>query len=242
MLNEYLLIHDSEGKIIDKYKNEKGKIIKVKYKAFDSKILGKVKARNDRQELFFDLLESDIPCVCVSGPAGSGKSFVSTSYALKELDAGKFEKIVIIRNNAVVRDVDAIGATPGDEIAKMKFHCMWVADIVSDFYLDNLLNQNKIELAYIGTLRSRSFSNCLILVNESQNLTSNLARLVISRVGENSKIIWDFDVEQTDKNSYSKDNGMLALVEGLKGQPLVGMVELLDVERSEVAKLASLIK
>ena len=242
MLNEYLVLHDSTGKIVDKYKNENGKIVKVKYKPFESKVLGKIKARNDRQELFFDLLESGIPCICVTGSAGTGKSFVSMSYALKELDAGKYEKIVIVRNNAIVKDIDPIGATPGDEVEKMKFHCMWVADIVSDFYLDTLLNQKKLEMAYIGTLRSRSFSNSIILINESQNLTSNLARLIISRVGENSKIIWDFDTEQTDKNSYSKDNGMIALVEGLKGHQLVGMVELLEVERSEVAKLASLIK
>lgn len=240
--NEYLLLKDETGKIVDKYRYDNGKTIKVKYKTIESQLLAKIKPRNDRQELLFDMLESQIPVVCCLGQAGVGKSFIVTAYALKELQAGRYDKIVIIRNNVAVKDIENIGATPGDETQKMKFHCMWVADIVSEFFLNTMLEKGQIELAYAGTLRSRSFSNSLIIVNESQNFTTNLIKLVLSRVGENSRIFFDFDVEQTDKNSYSKDNGMIALVESLKGNPLVGVVELLEVERSAVAKLASLIK
>lgn len=240
-VNQYLVLKDKNGKILDKYKNENGKIIKVKYKVFESKLFEKIKPRNCNQELLMDLLDSSVPCVFIHGTAGTGKSYISTSYAVKEMELGHYEKIVIIRPNVTARDIPELGATPGDVTEKMRIHCAYIADIVSDFYLDSLLSQNKIELAYIGTLRSRSFNDCVVLVNECENLTPNLTKLILSRVGENSKIIWDGDIEQSDKNIYAKDNGMVALVNALTGHPLFGMVELVDVERSELAKMAALI-
>jgi PhoH-like ATPase len=90
-------------------------------------------------------------------------------------------------------------------------------------------------------MRSRSISDSYILCNEAQNLTADLVRMIISRVGENSRLIFDFDISQIDKKAFEKDNGMVALNESLKGNALFGSVELNEVERSEVAKLASLI-
>ncbi len=108
--------------------------------------------------------------------------------------------------------------------------------------LDNFLQSSKIELCYLGTMRSRSLSDCIVLVNESQNLSTNLVKMIITRIGEKSTLIFDYDLDQIDKKSFERDNGMMAMTESLKGNSLFGMVELDRIERSEVARLAELIK
>jgi PhoH-like ATPase len=205
-------------------------------------MLGKIKPRNLRQELYFDLLDSDVPVKCILGVAGSGKSMVSTAYALQELQRGKYNKLVIIRNNVSVADVSDIGSIPGDTLDKLRPYLAFVGDIVSDYGLDMLLNQNKIEMAYLGTIRGRSLTDCIILVSEAQNLTTHLIKTIITRVGENSTIIFDADLEQIDRKSFEKDNGICSMVESLKGNELFGMCEFDIIERSKVARLASLIK
>jgi PhoH-like ATPase len=240
--NQYVLIKDSQDIVVDKYRCDNSKLVKIKYRAIESQVLGKIKPRNVRQELLFDALDSPMPVICVTGPAGTGKSFISTAYALRELQNGKFNKFVVIKNHVSVQDIPELGALPGDVTEKLKSSCAFVADIISDFMFDSMLQGNKIEIGYLGNMRGRSLNECVVLVSEAQNLTTNLVKMIVSRIGENTKLIMDFDLEQIDKNAYSKDNGMMAMVESLKGNKLVGVIELLDVERSEVAKLASLIK
>jgi PhoH-like ATPase len=240
--NEYLLIKNNAGDIVDKYKYSNSKLSKVKYKSIESQILGRIKARNIKQELFMDLLDSDIPLKVVTGVIGSGKSMLSTVWALQEMQRGKFNKLVVIRNNVDVQDVPGIGALPGTETEKLKSYCMFISDIISDFMFDTMLQQNKIELCYLGSLRGRSFNDCCVLCSEAQNLTTTLVRMIVSRMGENSVLIFDGDLDQIDRNSYSKDNGLMAMANSLAGNPLFGMVELDLIERSALARLSSLIK
>ena len=106
----------------------------------------------------------------------------------------------------------------------------------------NFLQQNKIQISYLGDMRSRSINNSIILCNESQNLNTELIKMIITRVGEDSRLILDFDLSQIDHKNFEKDNGMLAMLEGLQGNELFGAVELDRIERSAVARLAELIK
>jgi PhoH-like ATPase len=239
--NQYLLIN-LDGKTVDKYRYDGSKFIPLKFKAIESQILGKIKPKNQNQELLFDLLSTDVPLLGIAGCAGSGKTYCSTAHALQELQKGKYERIVIIRNNVSVSGVPELGILPGDTTEKLKESVAYIGDIISDYLFDSLLQQNKITIVYLGTMRSRSLSNSYILCNESQNLSTELVKMVISRVGEGSRLVFDFDVSQIDRKSFEKDNGMMAMTESLKGNPLFGVVELLDVERSAVARLASLIK
>jgi PhoH-like ATPase len=240
--NQYLILKNEKGDIVDKYKNENGKLVKVKYKSIENKLMNKIKARNSHQEILLDLLDSHPPVMCVIGKVGSGKSFISTAYALQEIDKGKYNKLVIIRNNLNVADVESIGAIPGDTLDKLKPFLAFISDIISDYGLELLLNQNKIEMVYLGTIRGRSLSDSFILVSECQNLTTNLVKTILSRVGENSVIVFDGDLDQIDKKVFEKDNGLVSMIESLKGHKLFGVCELVDIERSEVAKLAALIK
>jgi PhoH-like ATPase len=239
--NQYLLVK-LDGKVVDKFRYDGSKFLKLKYKAIESQILSKIKPRNQNQEMLFDLLDTDIPLLGIGGQAGSGKTYCSTAHALQELQNGKYQKIVIIRNNVSVANVPELGALPGDITEKLKESVAYMGDIISPFLFSDFLQKEKIQIVYLGTMRSRSLSNSYILCNESQNLSTELVKMIITRVGEKSRLVFDFDLSQIDKATFSKDNGMVAMTESLKGNPLFGMVELEDVERSEVAKLASLIK
>lgn len=240
--NQYLLLK-RDGEIVDKYKSDsEGKIVKLKYKTFDSTFMGKVKPRNLRQELYFDLLDSDVPLTLVSSEAGCGKTWVATCYALQELERKKYDKILFLRNNIPIEGVGDLGLLPGDSNDKLKGYFAYVSDILNPFMFENFLSNGKIEIAWLGDMRGRNISNSFVLCSESQNLTKALVKMIISRMGDNTRLVYDFDWSQTDNKKYEKDNGMRSIIDSLTGNPMFGMVELLQVERSPLAKLASLIE
>lgn len=240
--NQYLLLKLG-NEIVDKFRYDGSKFVKLKYQSLDSQILGKIKPRNLRQELYMDLLCNDkIYVKAALGLAGSGKTFLATAYALQELQAGKYERLVIIRNGISVQGVPQLGTLPGDATEKQKNSCLFMADIIGDIFFDSFLQQNKIQISYLGDMRSRSINNSIILCNESQNLNTELIKMIITRVGEDSRLILDFDLSQIDHKNFEKDNGMLAMLEALQGNELFGAVELDRIERSAVARLAELIK
>ena len=241
--NQYLAIKQGE-KYVDKYKKDKdGKLKQLnKFKAMESSLMGKIKPKNFKQELFFDLLETDIPLVTVGGQSGSGKTFLTTCYALQELEKRKYDKIVFIRNNVSIANVPELGILPGDEIQKLRGYFAYVADILNPFMFDNYLQQQKVEVAWLGSMRGRSISNSFCICSESQNLTTELVKMTISRMGEGSRLVFDYDLDQIDRKVFEKDSGIMTMINSLQGNPSFGMVTLDLVERSELAKLASLIK
>lgn len=240
--NQYLLIK-RDGTVVDKYKIDKeNKVQKVKFKTIESPIMGKIKPRNVRQELYFDLLEADIPLTIVSSPAGCGKTFIATCFAIQELERRKYDKILFLRNNIPIEGTGELGILPGDTYDKLKGYFGYVSDILNPFMFENLVAQGKIEIAWLGDMRGRNISNAIVLCSEAQNLTTSLVKMIISRMGENTRLIFDLDFEQIDNKKYEKDNGMMSTINSLSGNPMFGMIELIDVERSELAKLASLIK
>jgi len=241
--NQYLLLK-LNGKYIDKkYKlNQKGELVEVRYKTLNSPLMGEVKPRNLRQELYFDLLSSDVPLTLISSEAGCGKTWVATCYALQALERRKYDKILFLRNNIPIEGVGELGLLPGDSNDKLKGYFAYVADILDKFMFETMLLQNKIEIAWLGDMRGRNISNTIVICSESQNLTKSLVKMIVSRMGDNTRLILEGDLEQIDSKKYDKDNGMRATIESLAGNEMFGMVELIDVERSPLAKLASLIK
>ena len=239
-----MLINSEDGKCVDKYKWDGTKTAKIKYKTMKSQVLDDVKPRagNVRQELYFDLLQSDTPVKVVFGESGSGKSYLATAWALQEIQKGTYQKLVVIKNNILVADTQDIGAVPGTEFEKLRQHCAFITDITSDFMFESMVQKGSLELAYLGTMRGRSLSSCIVLCSEAQNLTTKLVKMIVSRIAEKSVLIFDFDIDQVDKKSFEKDNGMMVMLEALKGNPLFGVVELDKIERSAVARLAELIK
>ena len=241
--NQYLLLKLNGEYISTKYKlNKDGKVVEVRYKKIESPLMGPVKPRNLRQELYFDLLNSEIPLTLVSSEAGCGKTWVATCYALQELEKNRYDKILFLRNNIPIADVGELGIVPGDANEKLKGYFAYISDILNPFMFETYLAQGKIEIAWLGDMRGRNISKSIVICSESQNLTTPLVKMIISRMGEGTRLIFDFDLEQIDNKKYDKDNGMRSMVDCLAGHPMFGIVELIDVERSALARLASLIK
>jgi PhoH-like ATPase len=98
-----------------------------------------------------------------------------------------------------------------------------------------------VELVHAGFLRGRDLRDSIIYCTEAQNMSDSLVKLILSRVSENSIAFFNGDIKQTDDKRFKKNNGLELLINRLQGNPLFGYVKLEKCERSEVAKLVSLL-
>jgi PhoH-like ATPase len=244
-INEYLLVQDTEGKVIDKFRwtGENG-FVKVKYKPIDNQYFGKIKAMNPEQECMLNLLQDQsIVGKQIEGRYGVGKTFLSICWALNEIEKGKpYSRIVFMRSTQEVKDVPSIGALPGDLKSKILPFAMPLADILGDVsILEQYIDDGRIILDHIGFLRGRSFKNTIVFLTESQNLSKAHMGLIVSRIGSDCCLLVDGDCRQTDRNLFSQDSGMRAMAEKFKGNKLFGMVTLQKTVRSEFAALSDLL-
>ncbi|HGJ65219.1 TPA: PhoH family protein [bacterium] len=205
---------------------------------------------NMRQRIALNLLLDDsIKLVTLVGKAGTGKTLVAIAAGLKKiLEEKKYSRMLVTR--PVVSVGKEIGYLPGEKQAKMS---AWMQPIFDnlDFILgiykrdkiknvDQLIKEKVIEIEALSFIRGRSLPNQYIIIDEAQNLTPHEIKTIVSRAGENTKVVLTGDPYQID-NMYldSNSNGLSYLVEHFKGQKLYGHVTLSKTERSELAELAS---
>lgn len=241
--NEYLLLEDERGNIVDKYCYQNGKFKTLKHQVIQSSFGGKLIARNIQQELAIDMLKNDaITVKLITGTWGSGKTLLLVSNALEAIEKHKFEKIVWIRNNVQVKDTDALGALPGSELDKMLPYVMPFADHCGGVEgVKQLIDDGTLEVIPLGFLRGRSIRNAVIISSEAENLTKSHIQLLLGRVDEGSQLWLDADVRQRDREAFVKSAGLETTIDRLKGNPLFGYVHLEKSERSATAQLADLL-
>lgn len=244
--HEYAIIREygKENEISDIIKWNGKTYSTINYKLIRNDYFGTIKPRNPQQEMFFDLLQDhSIPIKLCRGGYGTGKSFCALIHALHQVQNGKFKKIVFIRNNIEVANSKALGALPGTQYEKLLPFLMPIADILgSEDILHSYVEQGIIEPIHVGFLRGRSFSDSIIIVDEAENLTAEIVKLIIGRIGENSELILLGDEHQTDMDIFRRNGGIAAMINSLRGHELFGTIELQKSERSRVAEIASLIK
>lgn len=241
--NEYLVIKDTDNRIIDKYCFQNGELRKVKYPIIENKWCGKIKPRNAYQELAVDMLQDKNSKVkLIKGVYGSGKDFLMLNQALALIDKGEFQKIVYIRPNVTVANVPEIGHLKGDLNEKLNWTLGPLYDKVGgEDGVQGMIDAGALEMMPLLFIRGRSFENSIVYVSEGQNITSEIAKLIISRLGEGSELWMNGDNHQTDKKVYDQDNGILKMIDRLAGNKLFGYVYLPITERGEVANLANLL-
>jgi PhoH-like ATPase len=224
-----------------------GKLIKLKSSDKLEEFIG-VKPRNREQLFALNLLcRDDVPLVSLTGLAGSGKTFLTLMAALDGINKKKYKRIVITRNiQPVGRD---IGFLPGDADDKM---LPWIAPIMDNFrqgvgdhdltYFEVMRKSGQIEVAPLAFMRGRTFSDTFLIIDESQNSTIHELKTVITRIGENSKIVLLGDTDQIDTPYIdSLSNGLTIVGEKFKEQEMAGHIQLQRGERSSLSYLASLI-
>lgn len=243
-VNEYVELHDADGEICDLIKWNGTEYSSLNYKDINSEYFGKIQPRNIQQKMYFDLLQNrKIPIKLCRGNYGTGKTYLALAHAMHLIQFHKFDKLVYIRNNIEVAGSKALGALPGDEYDKLLPYMMPLADHLGGIEaLENYVNQGIIEPIHVGFLRGRSFNNSIIFVDEGENLTSNIIKLIVGRVGEGSELWILGDEAQADLDIFKKNSGIATLVNSLKGHPKFGTIELIKPERSAVAQMCDLIK
>lgn len=205
-----------------------------------------ITARSREQQYALNLLcRDEIKLVSLTGLAGSGKTYLTLMTGLAGMGAGKYDRIVITRNiQPVGRD---LGFLPGDMNDKMT---PWIAPIMDNFRVgtnDNNLSEfnamiaeGVIEIAPLAYMRGRTFNRTFLILDEAQNASIHELKTVITRVGEDSKIVLLGDVDQIDTPYIDTlSNGLTVVAEKFKNASIAGHVTLIKGERSELATIAS---
>lgn len=241
--NEYLIAKDDTGKVFDKLVCRGGKLERLPYTKLSNHYLGEIKPRNDQQALVIDtLLHPGSKIKLIKGVYGSGKDYLMLAAALQLIEKGKFDKLVFIRPNVSVRGLPEIGALPGTADEKLSWTLAPLWDKVGGQEGIEMMIHNKIlEAVPLLFIRGRSFENSIIYVTEGQNMTTEIAKLVIGRIGEGSELWLNADTSQTDKKLFDEDNGVNKMIDRLSGHRLFSYVYMPKTERSEVAELATLL-
>ena len=236
--NEYCTVFEGSD-LKDILRWDGNNYTKLNYRSFKSALGSKVEPRNTEQKMLFDLLQNrNVPIKLCLGRFGSGKSYLMLAHALNLIQKGEFDRIVFVKNNIQVKDTKDLGALPGEEIDKLMPWLKQIEDHVGGFTFDDMLQQGIIEPVHLGYIRGRDIKNSIIFCDEVENMTKQHIQLLIGRVSSRSELWLAGDLKQTDSINFEKNSGIQALVTGLAGEPLFGMVKLLKSERSAVAALA----
>ena len=241
--NQYLLIKDSTGEIVDKYCRQNGELRQVLFCKLGGAFTGAIKPRNPQQACLFDMLKDKTSKIkLVTGRFGSGKTMAMTNAALELIEKGKFERIVWVRNNVSVKDAPEIGYLPGTEIDKLMPYVMPLADHAGgEEGIKKMLENGTLEVIPLGHLRGRSLRNSIVFCTECENLTRQHIQLLMGRIDEGSQLWLDGDTKQRDRAIFEQSAGLERMIDKLAGNKLFAHIHLEKSERSEVAALADLL-
>ena len=181
------------------------------------------KSKNQEQYIL-NLNDHNQHIVVAVGPAGTGKTHLAMLAAIKAYRTGACERIVLTRP-AVGVDDEKHGFLPGDLIAKMQPWTRPLLDVLREFYrpkdIMQMFEDETIEIAPLAFMRGRTFKDAWIVADEMQNSSASQTKMLLTRIGEGSKIVITGDVEQTDHKQGN--NGLVDLCERLTKQGVAGM-------------------
>jgi phosphate starvation-inducible protein PhoH and related proteins len=171
----------------------------------------------NQERLVMALQDADQHIVITAGPAGTGKTYLAMLAAVKAFRAGECERIVLTRPAVGVED-EKHGFLPGDLNQKMDPWVRPLTDILREYYrtqdIAEMMEEQKIEIAPLAFMRGRTFKSSYIIADEMQNATPNQCKMLMTRIGEGSKIVITGDVEQADRNRGN--NGLMDLCQRLQ--------------------------
>lgn len=238
-VNTGLIIHSDRGSAL-------GRVVaagELRLVRGDRDVFG-VHGRSAEQRLAIDLLlDSTVGIVSLGGRAGTGKSALALAAGLEAvLERQQHQKIMVFRPLYAVGGQE-LGYLPGDQQEKMNPWGQAVFDtlgaVVSGNVLDEVIERDLIEVLPLTHIRGRSLHDAFVIVDEAQSLERNVLLTVLSRIGQNSRVVLTHDVAQRDNLRVGRHDGVAAVIEKLKGHELFGHVTLTRSERSEIAALVT---
>jgi phosphate starvation-inducible PhoH-like protein len=170
----------------------------------------------NQERLVLALQDADQHIVITAGPAGTGKTYLAMLAAVKAFREGDVDRIVLTRPAVGVED-EKHGFLPGDLNQKMDPWVRPLTDILREYYrqpdIQAMMDNQRIEIAPLAFMRGRTFKSAYIIADEMQNATPNQCKMLMTRIGDGSKIVITGDVEQADRNRGN--NGLLDLCQRL---------------------------
>ena len=200
--------------------------------------------RSAEQRIALDLLlDESIGIVSLGGRAGTGKSALALCAGLEAVMEKRLHKKVIIFRPLYPVGGQELGYLPGSEGEKMSPWAQAVFDtlgaLVSQDVIDEILDRGLVEVLPLTHIRGRSLHDSFVIVDEAQSLERGVLLTVLSRIGQNSRVIMTHDVAQRDNLRVGRHDGVVAVVETLKGHPLFAHITLTRSERSPIAALVT---
>ena len=209
----------------------------------DREVFG-VRGRSAEQRVAIEhLLDPGIGIVSLGGRAGTGKSALALCAGLEAVvERQEYRKVMVFRPLYAVGGQE-LGYLPGSETEKMNPWAEAVFDtlgsVVKPEVVDEIIARDQLEVLPLTHIRGRSFHDAFVIVDEAQSLERNVLLTVLSRVGQNSKVVLTHDVAQRDNLRVGRHDGVVAVIEALKGNDLFAHVTLQRSERSAIAALVT---
>jgi PhoH-like ATPase len=238
-INTGLVIHSDRGSALGRV-TSKGVLKLVRG---DRDVFG-LHGRSAEQRLAIDLLlDPQIGILSLGGRAGTGKSALALCAGLEAvLERQQHKKIMVFRPLYAVGGQE-LGYLPGDQGEKMNPWGQAVFDtlgaLVSDNVLEEVLDRGILEVLPLTHIRGRSLHDAFVIVDEAQSLERNVLLTVLSRIGQNSRVVLTHDVAQRDNLRVGRFDGVASVIETLKGHPLFAHMTLTRSERSAIAALVT---
>lgn len=238
-INTGLVIHSERGSAL-------GRVVsrgEIKLVRGDREVFG-LRGRSAEQRLAIDLLlDPEIGILSLGGRAGTGKSALALCAGLEAvLERQQHRKIMVFRPLYAVGGQE-LGYLPGDQGEKMNPWGQAVFDtlgsVVSENVLEEVVERGLLEVLPLTHIRGRSLHDAFVIVDEAQSLERNVLLTVLSRIGQNSRVVLTHDVAQRDNLRVGRFDGVASVIETLKGHPLFAHMTLTRSERSAIAALVT---
>lgn len=243
--NHFYILKNGQKSVLAHYNPNNNLIERVR-----KQVAFRITPRNAEQAFALEaIMRPDIRLVTIQGVAGTGKTLLSLAGALEQ--RRNYHQIYLARPVVPLSNKD-IGYLPGDIKSKLNPYMepLWdnLKYIKSQFsdkdkelkQINEMVENEKLVVCPLAYIRGRSLSNVFFIVDEAQNLTPHEVKTIISRAGENTKIVFTGDIFQIDTPYLdTQSNGLSYLIDRLKGQALYSHITLLKGERSELANLAN---
>lgn len=239
-INQYLILRDSDGKILNTYKWDGFTHQIVKAKSFKSVMFDTLKPLDEIQTLAFDSISNNDITV-LYGKAGSGKTTIPLNYIMQNIEKGKYKKFYMIYSYEPLKGAKTLGYEKGSHDDKLLMTSSIGNILSSKFgsldYVRGMLANGTLEIIPTANIRGVEFENAIVMVTEAQNLDTYTLKTIIQRCKSGCKQIYEGDIIE-QKDVSLNDNGISRMIEIFKGNNEFGCVKLKNNYRSPFCELA----
>lgn len=243
--NQCFILKSDRNSVMVRYNPFSGRVTKV-----DKVTRSGITPRNAEQAFAFDVItDPNVKLVGLTGKAGTGKTLLALAAALSMRES--YQQILLARPIVALANKD-LGYLPGDEKQKITPYMQPLFDNLNFIKnqlragsaevraIEEMQHDNRLVIEALAYIRGRSLSDSLLIVDEAQNLTPHEVKTIITRAGENTKVVLTGDVEQIDSPYLdAESNGLAYMIDKMTGQQLFAHVNLIRGERSELSEIAS---